>query len=110
MNAPIKFQVLTGEDGKPAFVVVPYAQFQRMAGGFSPGSVPHAVVIMAFDQGMTPVKAWREHLRLTQAEVALRMGITQAAFAQMESAKHPRKTTLEKIAAGMGLDVEQLRF
>jgi DNA-binding XRE family transcriptional regulator len=110
MNARTDFQTILGEDGKPAFVVVPYALFQRMSGGFTPGTVPNAVVGMAFDDGMSPVKAWREYLRLTQAEVAARMGVSQAAYAQMESAKRPRKATLAKIAVALGLEVEQLYF
>lgn len=110
MNAPTNFQTILGEDGKPAFVVVPYNTFRRMTGGFTPGTIPNAVVGLAFDEGMTPVKAWREYLRLTQAEVATGMGISQAAYAQMEAAKRPRKTTLEKIAAALGVTVEQLDF
>jgi DNA-binding XRE family transcriptional regulator len=107
MNARISFQTILGADGNPAFVVVPYAEFQRMAGGFAPGSIPHAVVSAEVD-GASAIKAWREHLRLTQAEVAARMGITQAAFAQMESATRPRKATLQKVADAMGLTLEQL--
>jgi len=105
-------QALTilGEDGKPAFVVVPYAQFRRMTGGFTPGTVPNAVVGMAFEDGMSPTKAWREYLRLTQAEIATRMGVSQAAYAQMEKAKRPRKATLAKLAKALGIEVEQLDF
>lgn len=107
MNAHINFQTLLGEDGKPAFVVVPYNEFRRMAGGFTPGTIPHAVVSSAVD-GVSAMTAWREYLRLTQAEVAARIGITQAAYAQMESAKRPRKVTLQKVADAMGLTLEQL--
>ena len=32
MNARTEFQVIVGQDGKPAFVVVPYEQFRRMKG------------------------------------------------------------------------------
>ena len=38
------------------------------------------------------------------------MGITQAAYAQMERVKQPRKVTLEKVSAAMGLELEQLRW
>ena len=54
--------------------------------------------------------AWREHFGLTQAEVAARIGINQAAYAQMERVKQPRKATLEKVATAMGLEAEQLRW
>ena len=110
MNARTEFQIIVGSDGKPAFVVVPYDQFRRMRGGFSKGTVPNEVVNLAYERGMSPLAAWREHFNFTQAEVASRMGVAQAAYAQMERVKQPRKATLEKVAAAMGLEVEQLRW
>lgn len=109
MTARTNFQTILGEDGKPAFVVVPYNEFRRMAGGFTPGTIPHVVVSAVVD-GATPMAAWREHLRLTQAEVAARIGVSQAAYAQMEAVKRPRKATLARLAAALGLEVEQLAF
>jgi len=110
MNARTEFQVIVGAGGKPAFVVFPYEQFRRIKGGFSHGTVPNEVVTLSFERGMSPMAAWREHVGLTQAEVAARIGITQAAYAQMERVKQPRKTTLEKVASAMGLEVAQLRW
>jgi DNA-binding XRE family transcriptional regulator len=110
MNARTEFQVIVDKDGKPVFVVVPYDQFRRMRGGFTQGTVPNEVVNLAFDRGASPMAAWREHLGITQAEVAARIGITQAAYAQMERAKQPRKATLEKVAEALGLEVDQLRW
>lgn len=56
--------------------------------------IPHEVVSLIVD-GEPPVRAWREHLNLTQDEVAKRMGISQPAFAQQDrrqaSQGHPRK-------------------
>jgi transcriptional regulator with XRE-family HTH domain len=69
--------------------------------------MPHAVV-SAMVAGATPLAAWREHLRLTQADVAANMAITQAAYAQMEAAKRPRTATLHKAAAALGVKFEQL--
>ena len=41
--------------------------------------------------------------------MAKRLGITQAAYSQMEKPKaRLRKTTLARIAAALGVDVEQL--
>lgn len=108
MNAPINFQTILDANGKPAFVVVPYNEFQRLTGAVTPGSVPNSVVNRVFEDEVTPAKAWREYLRLTQADVAARMGITQAAYAQTEAAKRPRKTTLQKLAGALGLSIDQL--
>ena len=110
MNARTEFQVIVGKDGKPAFVVVPYDQFRRLKGGFTRGTVPDEVVNVVFERGISPMAAWREHLRFTQAEVASRIGITQAAYAQMERVKRPRTATLEKVAGALGLEAEQLRW
>ncbi len=110
MNAPTKFQTILGEDGKPLFVVVPYEAFRKMRSDEIHGLVPNAVVNRVFDAGVSPMAAWREQLRLTQSEVAVRMGITQAAYAQIEAGKRPRKTTLQKVAVAMGLDIEQLSW
>lgn len=109
MNARTEFQVIVGPDGKPAFVVIPYAQFRKLRGGPARGAVPNQVVNIAYERGVSPMAAWREHLSLTEAEIASRIGVAQAAYAQMERVKQPRKATLEKVAAAMGLDVEQLR-
>ena len=54
------------------------------------------------------LQAWREYLMLTQAEMAARMGITQAGYAQIEAAKRPRKATLQKAAEALGITLEQL--
>jgi DNA-binding XRE family transcriptional regulator len=110
MNARTELQFIVGADGKPAFVVVPYDPFRRMRGGFSQGTVPNEVVNLSYERGVSPMAAWREHFDLTQAEVAARIGIAQAAYAQMERAKQPRKATLEKVAAALGLEAEQLRW
>lgn len=67
------------------------------------------VVSKAVD-GLTMLAAWREYLMLTQEEMAQRMGITQAGHAQIEAAKRPRKATLEKAAAAMGVTLEQLAY
>ncbi|MGC5699564.1 helix-turn-helix transcriptional regulator [Pseudomonas sp. NFXW11] len=107
MNAPTDIQIIHGPDGKPAFVVIPYAQY--VARHQEPDLIPHAVVSRIVD-GATPIRAWREHLQLTQDEVAKRLGISQPAFAQQESVARPRKSTRERIAAAFGIRAEQLQL
>jgi transcriptional regulator with XRE-family HTH domain len=53
-------------------------------------------------------RAWREHLWLTQQAVCERAGLLQPALARIEAGSKPRKATLEKLAAAMGIIVEQL--
>ena len=110
MNARTEFQIILGKDGKPAFVVVPFEEFEKMKSVQNASTVPNNVVNLSFDKTLTPMAAWREHLGLTQVQVASRMNITQAAYAQMERVKKPRKATLQKVADALGLTVEQLRW
>ncbi len=108
MNVLTDIQTIKGADGAPAFVVMPYAEFlRRFAAGES--LIPHEVVSATVD-GASPMKAWREHLGLTQAEVASRLGISQAAYAQTEAAKRPRKATKARVAAALRIALEQLDF
>ena len=81
-------QIINDAEGKPAFVVIPYAQY--VAQKIQPDLIPHEVVSRMVD-GATPIRAWREHLNLTQEEVAKRMGISQPAFAsKKQSPSHAR--------------------
>lgn len=73
-------------------------------------SIPHEVMKRVIKERYSRMRAWREYLGLTQEEIAAKMGITQAAFSQMEAPRaRPRKSTLEKLAKALGLNVEQLR-
>jgi DNA-binding XRE family transcriptional regulator len=112
MNAPTDYQVIE-YNGAPAFVLVPVAQFEAIRPLLERqamrDSIPHAVVEAHIMRGAPMVRAWREHLGLTQARVAERAGMAQAAIARIERGESmPRAATLTKLAAAMGLTVEQL--
>ena len=108
MNAPTNIQVINGRDGKPAFVVVPYDQYMTEHNA-ERGMIPHDVVSRTVD-GATPIRAWREHLGITQTDMAARLGISQSAYAQQEGSERLRKSTREKIAAALGITEQQLDF
>lgn len=104
------FQTINDREGKPAFVVIPYADFLKLPGAILPGMIPNDVVGKRIMNDVSMLQAWREYLILTQEEIASRMGITQAGYAQIEAAKRPRKKTLEKAAAAMGITLDQLAY
>ena len=108
MNAPTNIQVINGPDGKPAFVVIPYDEYLNSVSK-ERDLIPHEVVSATVD-GATPVRAWREYLKLTQAEVAERLGIAQPSYAKQEASDALRRSTIEKIAGALGITVEQLNF
>lgn len=109
MKPLTNYQTIMGEGGQPAFVVIPYADFVHSQAFVPKDGIPHAVVDKAID-GMSMLQAWREYLMLTQTEMAERMDITQAGYAQIEAAKRPRKATLIKAAAALGITLEQLVY
>ena len=87
MNVHTDAQIIM-QEGRPAFVVIPYNDYIKLRRPFVPDdgeSVPNDVVWLTIDKGYTLVRAWREYLGLTQKAVAEKMGITQAALSQMES-------------------------
>jgi DNA-binding XRE family transcriptional regulator len=97
--------------GIPSHVLVPIEEWESLvkrksvADGhtFVPLDVGEAVIA-----GDTPLKAWRNHKRLTQEEVAVRMGVTRASYAQMEKSARPHQATLEKAAAALSVASAQL--
>ncbi|MBN2107024.1 MAG: helix-turn-helix transcriptional regulator [Deltaproteobacteria bacterium] len=112
MSTPTTIQTIM-QNGKPAFVVIPYDEFRKML--FQKpripqgDAVPHEVISLTVRKGFTLLRAWREYLGLTQVEVARSAGISQAALSQMESGeKSLRKATREKLAQAMGLNSEQV--
>ncbi|WP_143555340.1 helix-turn-helix domain-containing protein [Snodgrassella alvi] len=71
-------------------------------------TIPSEVVSLIFDNGFTPARAWREYLQLTQEECARKLGISQAAYSQLETSNNPRKITRNKLATALGINPEQL--
>lgn len=107
MNTHINYQTIM-DHGKPAFAVVPYRDFMRLIGPAP--TIPHEVVGMVVKNNYSLLRAWREHLGVTQEEMARRLNIKQAAISQQEAQeKNPRRATLEKWAAALEINIEQLR-
>ncbi|MBK5102044.1 MAG: helix-turn-helix transcriptional regulator [Desulfobacteraceae bacterium] len=97
------------QSGKPIFAVIPYEEYLKLLPSEEP-TIPHEVVGLVIKKGMNLVKAWRTYLRMTQADVAKKAGISQAALSQMEKSENELRTaTLEKLAIAMALSVDQLR-
>lgn len=111
MTAPINYQTID-EAGAPRYAVVPIDDFRKLlaAAGAADATIPHAVVSATVD-GASPLRAWREHLGLSQADIAAHMGITQPAYAQMEAGHDRlRKRTRDRIAKALGITADQLDF
>ena len=97
----------------PVAAIIPWNEYQdllrlKRTSQKKDDTIPHEVVEKIFLQKESPIKAWRTYLHLTQAEVAGKMGISQAAFSQIEATRKNQRSTLEKAAIAMGLCFDQL--
>lgn len=111
MTIPTKHQIIQ-KDGKPLFVLVPWDEYSAGRKRSVPKTyLPQAVVEKAAVEGKSMVRAWREYKKMSQQEVADKLGITQAAFCQLEKSQDKmRGSTVRKIAAALGVTEEQLRI
>jgi len=99
-NTVSKTQIIYDDDGTPAFVVIPFAQFRQFApqveavlsdeelfdmamADHNGPAVPHAVMARLID-GENPVKVYREWRTLTQADLAAKTGVTSGYVSQVE--------------------------
>ena len=109
MDTHTKHQIISDKNGNPLFALVPYDEYMKFLHFKDEETIPNDVVERMVMGGKSVVRAWREHLKLSQKEVAGHMGITQAAYSQMENSSDTlRKETLEKIAQAMGISYNQL--
>jgi ribosome-binding protein aMBF1 (putative translation factor) len=100
-------------DGKPAFVLVPWQEFERvrplLEGDKARATgIPQAVVEAHVLHDVPMIRAWRENIGITR-ELAVRMGVSQAAVAKLEKPDaRPRGATLKKVAKALGISPAQL--
>lgn len=107
-------QFITDDKGNKQGVILSIEEYQRLledadrdadfesvpytAGSHDDDTIPHEVVSISVEKDVKLQAAWRIYRRLSQADVADALGMTQAAVSQMEKAESPRKATLEKLA------------
>lgn len=112
MNVHTEVQIIR-QGGRPAFVVVPYAQWQAITGTpIEDALIPHEVVGFMAVENLSAIAAWRKYRGLSQQELGDKMGgLSQSSIAQLEATgSKPQKRTLEKAASALGIDIEQLKI
>ena len=113
MKTRIDYQTIDYQ-GNPAFVLVPWDDFKRIRpllqdDNIRSTGIPQAVVEAHILRAIPMIRAWREHIGITQRELATRIGVSQAAVAKLEKPNaKPRRATLEKIAKALGISVEKI--
>ncbi|MGJ7458160.1 helix-turn-helix domain-containing protein [Halomonas sp. RA08-2] len=110
MTAPVDYRI-SEEEGR-RFAVVPLEQFTELiarAGEADAPTLPHEVISRHLADNVPLVRCWREHLGMTQTELAGRLAVSQAQVAQWE--RHDanlRRNTLQKLATALGIHMQQL--
>lgn len=115
-------------DGKPEYVVLPWADYQALLEAAEDAidgalldafrekltsgeeeTVP-ATVVDALLAGANPIKVWREYRGLTQDVLASRAGISKAYLCQIETGKREGAIkTLRALAEALGVTVDDLQ-
>jgi len=97
---------LIEHNGQPVAVVVPYDEYLKFIyPELNEPMTPQAVVKKMHLDGLGRIQAWREYLKLTQEEVAGRLGMKQSSYQQLEKkTARPRPAMLRKLADAFGLE------
>jgi DNA-binding XRE family transcriptional regulator len=119
MNKP---QIIES-DGKPAFVVLPFADWQRIAALIEDGEDNAALsafrangeetfpiaVADALIAGVNPIRVYRQYRAMTQQELAEKCGVAVPYLSQIETGKrHPSTDVIKKIADALSVSVDDL--
>ena len=114
-------------NGKPAFAVLPYAEYAalrelaedaadgatlaRFAKRYARGE-EETVPVEMIDRmmaGASPLRVWREHRGLTAAQLAAAVAITTAHVSKLESGKgEPSVALLRRLSKALQVDIDLL--
>ncbi|WP_396587805.1 helix-turn-helix domain-containing protein [Bermanella sp. R86510] len=109
MSAHTKPQIITGDDGLPAFAVVPYQDYLALINGDEGVTLPSEVVELHAIKGYSLLKSWRIHRGINQSEMAKALGTSQSNVSQTEAVDNaPSKETLKTWASVLKCDYKQL--
>ena len=110
MNAHTNLQIIEN-NGVPTFAVLPLAEYEQLTrtSNGKRNTLPHEVVKMNIEQGLSLLKSWRIYLGLSQAELSDKVSSTQSQIANYENNKSiPRADTLLKISKVLGVNADLL--
>lgn len=106
-----QYQYVNDPQGKPLYVLVPIADFERLTENeewediptesdeFDNVTIPHEIVNIMLYKDVSQIAAWRIYRGLTQAKAAEKANMTQAALSQIERKNScPQARTREQLA------------
>lgn len=115
------------KNGKPEWAVIPFLEYQKLQEAMEDAEDINAIeanlkamqegrevavpgeVTFAILDGVSPIRAWREHKQIKMNELAKKVGISPAYLSQIENGKrNPTIDTIKSIAKELNLEVELL--
>ncbi|RAP64478.1 transcriptional regulator [Achromobacter sp. HZ01] len=71
--------------------------------------VPLAVVNLKTGNDWSLIRAWREHLNISTADMAARLGVDHSIYIELERPRpRPRQAILDRVSAALGVSPDQL--
>lgn len=114
-------QFIADKDGKTEYAVVPIAEFEALrARAMDQGDIRAALdaeddedlpwaMARRLIEGESPLRVWREHRGLTQADLAAAASLTASYVSQIEAGrKSPTVDVYRALAAALGVTVDDL--
>lgn len=98
-------QIIHGQDGRPAFAVIPYEDYAELRQMFD---VPNEVKRLANCRGLTYVATWRLYRGWTQEKMAEKVGLSLHRYQRLEQSHASHYSLLHKIADALKITVFQL--
>lgn len=115
------------KNGKPEWAVIPFSDYKKLQEALEDAedikeieenlkalqegkeiTVPGEVTFAILD-GISPIRAWREHKQIKMNELSKKVGISSAYLSQIENGKrNPTIDTLKAIAKELEIDIEML--
>ncbi|KXJ66749.1 XRE family transcriptional regulator [Achromobacter xylosoxidans] len=85
----------------------PRASRKKVAG--PKARLPPAVVNLKTGNDWSLIRAWREHLNISTAEMAARLGVDHSIYIELERPRpRPRQVILDRVSQALGVSPDQL--
>ena len=115
------------KNGKPEWAVIPFSDYKKLQEALEDAedikeieesikaiqegkekTVPSEVTF-AILEGISPIRAWREHRQIKMNKLSRKVGISSSYLSQIENGKrNPTIDTLKAIAKELEIDIEML--
>ena len=115
------------KNGKPEWAVIPFSEYKKLQEALEDSqdisdieenlkaiqegkeiAIPGEVTFAILD-GISPIRAWREHRQIKMNELARKIGISASYLSQIENCKrNPPIDTLKAIAKELNIEIEML--